>query len=70
MASITVDFSKLPNDVALLLSQGVHTEELARELSRTMNLPAPERQIIEQELVGAIAEVVDGHLDYATRPRH
>ena len=68
MASITVDFSKIPGDLALFLSQNEHTEELARELARMMGLPEPESQFIHHELVGAIAEVVDGHLDYATRP--
>lgn len=68
MSTITLDFSKLPSDVALVLSQSPHTEGLAREIGRCLNLREPERQIIEQELVGAIAEVVDGHLDYATRP--
>lgn len=68
MASITLDFSHLPSDVALLLSQSEHTEQLAQELARCMGLPEPERQFIHHELVGAVAEIVDGHLDYATRP--
>jgi hypothetical protein len=69
MASITLDFSKIPGDVALFLSQNEHVEELARQLSRCMGLPEPEQQLIHQELVGAVAEVIDGHLDYATKPR-
>lgn len=68
MASINFDFSKLPGDLALFLSQGQHTEALARELARCMRLPEPERQFIHDELVGAIAEVIDGHLNYATKP--
>lgn len=68
MGSITLDFSSLPGDVALFLSQNAHTEALAQEMARCMHLPLPERQIIEQELVGAVAEIVDKHLDYATRP--
>jgi hypothetical protein len=69
MASITVDFSNVPSDVALLLSQQENTERLARDLARTMRLPDPERQFIHDELVGVIAEVIDGHLEYATRPK-
>jgi hypothetical protein len=68
MASITVDFSSVPSDVALFLSQNERTEQLAQELARCMGLPEPERQFIHHELVGAVAEIVDGHLDYATRP--
>jgi hypothetical protein len=68
MGSISADFSDLPGDVALFLSQNRHTEELAVEMARCMKLPLPERQIIEHELIGAIAEIVDRHLDYATRP--
>ena len=68
MASITFDFSKVPSDVAFFLSQSEHLERLAEELARCMGLPEPEGQFIHHELVGAVAEIVDGHLDYATRP--
>jgi len=68
MASITIDFSNIPGDLALFLSQSEHTERLAQELARCMGLPEPERQFIHHELVGAVAEIVDGHLDYATKP--
>lgn len=68
MASITVDFSNVPSDLALFLSQSEHTEGLAQELARCLALPEPERHFVHHELVGAIAEIVDGHLEYATRP--
>lgn len=68
MATITIDFSKVPSDTALFLAQNEHTEELAHELARVMRLESPERQFIHDELVGTIAESIDSHLDYATRP--
>jgi len=62
MAGIEIDFSNLPSDVALFLSRQEHTRELADALARIMRLGDEERQILRDELVGAVAEVVDGHL--------
>src|SRR6266511_1173577 len=69
MTTIKFDFSKLPSDVALFLTQQEHTAELARSLSRIMRLDEPERQFIHDEIVGAVAEVVDNYLTHATRPK-
>jgi hypothetical protein len=66
---INIDFSDLPSDVALVLSQQEHTTLLAEGLARCMRLDDAERQLIRYELVGAVAEVVDDYLEGATRPR-
>lgn len=66
---VKVDFSELPGDVALFLSQQEHTRLLAEGLARCMRLDDPERQFIHDELVGAVAKVVDDYLEAATRPR-
>jgi hypothetical protein len=62
MAGIEFDFSNLPSEVALFLSQQEHTRELADALARIMRLGDEDRQILRTELIGAVAEVVDGHL--------
>jgi hypothetical protein len=62
MARIEFDFSNLPSDVALVLSQQAHTEHLAVDLARVMSLDAADRDIIHQEIVGAVAEIVDKYL--------
>jgi uncharacterized protein (DUF2267 family) len=62
VARIEVDFSKLPSEVALFLSQQEHTRALADALARIMRLGDDERQMLRDELIGAVAEVVDGHL--------
>lgn len=67
--SIELDFSNLPSDVALLLSQQQHTADLAADLARCMSLPDDHRQLIHQEIVGAVAKVVDEYLAGAAKPR-
>ena len=62
MAEIEIDFSNLPSEVAILLSRQRHTRELADALARIMRLEDEERQLLRTELIGAVAEVVDGHL--------
>ena len=64
-----IDFSKLPSDVALLLSHQQHTQNLAEDLARVMDLDFDHRQLIHQEIVGAVAEIVDGYLEGATKPQ-
>lgn len=66
---ISFDFSKLPGDGALVLSQQQHTQDLADDLARVMRLGADDRQLIHDEIVGAVAEIVDSHLDYASKPK-
>lgn len=62
VGTIKVDFSNLPSDVALLLSQQEHTELLAADLARVISLDEPDRQLIHDEIVGAVAEIVDKYL--------
>ncbi len=59
---IEYDFSNLPGDVALVLSQQQHTRDLADDLGRVMQLGADGRELIHQELVGTVAGVVDQYL--------
>ena len=63
-----VDFSKLPSDVALVLSQQNYTEALADDLGTVMNLDFADRGTLHQEIVGSVAEIVDGYLARATDP--
>ena len=66
---IKLDFSKLPGDVALVLSQQQYTQDLADDLARVMSLDADDRDLIHQEIVGAVAEIVDRYLAGATEPK-
>jgi hypothetical protein len=69
MTKIGVDFSDLPSDLALFLSQQEETARLAQGLARVLCLPDAERQLIHQELVGSVAEAIDGYVEFATRPK-
>ena len=69
VTKIPFDFSTLPGDVALWLTQQQETRQIAAELARVLGLGEPERQFIHDEIVGAIAKVVDDYLEGATRPR-
>lgn len=51
-----------------LLSRQQHTRDLADDLGRCMSQADDERQLLHQEIVGAVANVVDDHLDSATKP--
>ncbi len=62
VGTIKVDFSSLPSDVALLLSQQEHTEFLAADFARVMSLDEADRQLIHDDIVGAVAEIVDKYL--------
>ena len=62
------DFSKLPSDVALVLSQQQHTQDLADDLASVMRLDADDHQLVHQEIVGAVAGIVDGYLKRPTGP--
>jgi hypothetical protein len=62
-------FSKLPSDVSLMLSQQQHTQDLAEDLARVLRRDADDRDLIQQEIVGAVAAVVDGYLAGATNPK-
>ena len=62
MAKITLDFSNIPSDVALVLSQQQHTRDLVDDLSRVMKLDATNRDLLNQEIVGGIAKVLDDYL--------
>jgi hypothetical protein len=66
MTKTPLDFSQLPGDVSLVLSQQQHTRDLVDDLSRVMELRAEDREVLNQELVGAVAKVVDDYL--AARP--
>jgi hypothetical protein len=66
---IEFDFSKLPGDVALVLSRQQHTQDLADDLARVMSLDRDDRDLIHQEIVGAVAEIVDQYLAGATEPK-
>jgi hypothetical protein len=57
-----IDFSKLPSDVAEVLSDQQHTRTLAEDLGRVMALAPAERQLLHQEIVGAVGQVVDDYL--------
>jgi hypothetical protein len=67
--TITLDFSNLPGDVALVLSQQQHTRDLVDDLSRVMSLAPDDRELIHQEIVGSVAKVIGPYLDHATKPR-
>jgi len=64
MAVIELDFSNLPSDVALLLSQQQHTKDLADDLARVLKLGEDGCQLIHQEIVGSVARVVDDYLTH------
>jgi hypothetical protein len=66
MTKITLDFSNLPSDVALVLSRQQHTRDLVGDLSGAMSLGPDDRELLHQELVGSVAKVVDDYL--AARP--
>jgi hypothetical protein len=66
MTEIKIDFSNLPSDVALVLSQQQYTRDLVDDLSRVMTLPPDDRELLRQEIIGAVAAVVDDYL--AGRP--
>lgn len=66
---INLDFSNLPGDVALLLGQQQHTQALADDLGRVMNLEPDDRELIHQEIVGSVAEIIEPYLERATRPK-
>lgn len=59
---IELDFSKLPSDVALVLSRQQHTLDLANDLAGCMSLRDVDRQLLHQEIVGAVAAIVDEYL--------
>ncbi len=67
--NIKIDASELPSDVALVLSQQQYTQDLADDLARVMRLDADDRDLIHQEIVGAVAEIVDRYLAGATNPQ-
>jgi hypothetical protein len=69
MATIKVDFSKLPSDAAFFLAHQEHTAALGGHLANSIGLQEPERTCLRDELVGTVAKLVDQHLDYATRPQ-
>ncbi|MDQ5822321.1 MAG: hypothetical protein M3540_12850 [Actinomycetota bacterium] len=62
---IRLDFSNLPSEVAPLLSQQQHTKDLTDDLSRVLSLEPDDRDLIHQEIVGAIARTVDTYLRVA-----
>jgi hypothetical protein len=66
MTTIALDFSNLPSDVALLLSQQQHSQDLADDLARCMSLAPDDRQLIHQEIVGSVARIVDEYLAVRT----
>jgi hypothetical protein len=68
VSTIKLDFSKLPSDVALVLSQQQHTQDLADDLSRVMGLGWDGREVIHQEIVGSVAKVVDEYLAHRRSP--
>jgi hypothetical protein len=67
--TINLDFSKLPGDVALLLSQQQHTRALTDDLGRVMKLEPDDCELIHQEIVGSVAKIVEPYLERATRPK-
>jgi hypothetical protein len=62
MTKITFDFSDLPSDVALILTQQEYTHKLADDLSRVMRLSTEDRDLLNDEIVGAVAALVDKYL--------
>jgi hypothetical protein len=66
--TITFDFSNLPGDVALLLSQQQHTHDLANDLAVAMRLDHVGAELLHQEMIGAVAEVVQEYLDHRPVP--
>ena len=44
-------------------------QNLAEDLARVMRLDFDERQLLPQRIVGAVAEIVDGYLEGATKPQ-
>lgn len=61
---ITIDFSKLPSDVALFLAQSFdeHLDAIGDSLSVALALGEPERQMIRDELIGVLAAHIDPYL--------
>jgi hypothetical protein len=57
--SISLDFSTPPSDVALVLGRQRLTRQLADDLARALSLDAADRELLHQEIVAAVAEVVD-----------
>jgi hypothetical protein len=70
MSTIKIDMSNLPSDLALFLAHQEHTRALADHLSASMELSDEDRGMLHDELVGTVANMVDGHLRYATAPKN
>lgn len=64
MAMIEINISSLPSDVALWLaqSQDEHIDAIANSVAVALDLDEPERQIINDELVGKIAKLIDSYM--------
>jgi hypothetical protein len=54
--------SNLPSDVALILSQQEYTHLLADDLDKVMRLSPEDRDLLGDEILGAVAALVDRHL--------
>lgn len=67
--TIEFDFSNVPSDVALLVSQQQHMRDLTDDLGGCMLLAPDDRELIHQEIVGTVAKIVDDYLDRATKPK-
>lgn len=55
---IEVDFSGLPSEVVLAVSDQPHVRSLATAVAVALGLPEEERQVLRQELLAAVVETV------------
>jgi hypothetical protein len=62
MPRVPFDVSKVPSDVALVLTQQRQTRLLVTKLANVMGLTVMEANLMHHEIVGAIAAVVDNYL--------
>ena len=62
VSAITIDFSNLPSDTALLLAQQRNTLDLATDLANATRLDDEDRQLLRDELIGTVAEAVEAYL--------
>ena len=61
---ITLDFSNLPGEVAMFLSEQQHTRDLSDARSRILSLGPEEHQTIRDEILGCVAKTVEDYLDH------
>lgn len=61
--TLVLDFSSVPSDSALALAQNESTSKLATLLAHALDLDSVERNLLNAELIGVVAQLIDTHLE-------